>query len=207
MYSSSTFICGNMKIRLKGRFFLCAGKLKWNKSGHVAQKSSTEGKKYKKNYKWLLELSLIPINYCLCVCGCWAAQSCLQAGSSTCRSAKLIPWKASEEGSYLKMKREAEKWNKEYFSIHCLGGHWSVGAISIQCTADALIKLGSLKTPWVWLHVSLCVGAGVLGGRVFQGSDKCKIVPLIKERASAITEPASPRLKSHAWNTQWCYTH
>lgn len=126
------------------------------------RRAQLRGKKYKKNYKWLLELSLIPINDCLCVCGCWAAQSCLQAGFSTCRSAKLIPWKASEEGSYLKMKREAEKWNKEYFSIHCLGGHWSVGAISIQCTAEALIKLCRIFKNTLSLVTceSVCGGGG-----------------------------------------------
>lgn len=141
-------------------FFVCAGKLKWNKSGHVAQRSLTEGQKYKKTQttSWNVSHSV----KWLFVCGCWAAQSCLQAGSSTCRSAKLIPWKASEEGSYLKMKREAEKWNKKYFSIHCLGGHWSVGAISIQCTAEALIKLGRIfkNTPSPVTCESVCGGGG-----------------------------------------------
>ena len=41
------------------------------------------------------------------------------------------------------------------------------------------------------MRVFVCVCMSVfLGGRVFQGSDKCKIVPLIKERGS-VTEPAS----------------
>ena len=39
------------------------------------------------------------------------------------------------------------------------------------------------------MRVCVCVSV-FLGGRVFQGSDKCKIVPLIKERGS-VTEPAS----------------
>lgn len=66
----------------------------------------------------------------------------------------LFQQKALEESSYLKMK--GEKWNKECFSIHCLSGHWGVGAISIQCTAEALIRLFSqiLKNS---LHTCICV--------------------------------------------------